>query len=167
MAERQGLALRKSRRRDPRATDYDAYRIINPTTNALVSPELGMNLDEVERYLTEDKYEYKGFRILGPHHHPEDPDPATSGWLFNGIDDRPILEWARDPAFSTPIYRGHRSPPEGWRLWLVDGDMYDVGGTRDDLDWAIKQAADYVASKHSDRQPALHVVPPATAKDDQ
>lgn len=52
-AQRQGLALRKSRRRDPRATDYGLYWLSDPHTNALVSNEKGMTLDEVEGYLTQ------------------------------------------------------------------------------------------------------------------
>jgi hypothetical protein len=36
MAERQGLRLEKSRRRDPRAVDYGTYRLINPQRDAVV-----------------------------------------------------------------------------------------------------------------------------------
>ena len=50
MAERQGLALRKSRRRDPYAIDYGTYWLIDPSMNA-VTHECG-NLDEVEEWLT-------------------------------------------------------------------------------------------------------------------
>jgi hypothetical protein len=51
VAERQGLRLTKSRRRDPRATDYGVYWLVDLRTNGLESPESGLNLDEVETYL--------------------------------------------------------------------------------------------------------------------
>lgn len=56
MAERQGLALRKSRRRDPRAIDYDKYALIDPNRNWIVAGVAGTgrfewDLDDVEAYL--------------------------------------------------------------------------------------------------------------------
>lgn len=56
MASRQGLALRKSRRRDPRAYDYGSYWLIDPATNSIAVGDgnLGMNLDQVEEALTAD-----------------------------------------------------------------------------------------------------------------
>jgi hypothetical protein len=49
MAERQGLRLVKSRRRDPRAIDYGTYRLMAgpdpvPETN-------GLDLEAIERWL--------------------------------------------------------------------------------------------------------------------
>ena len=56
MAERQGLALRKSRRRDPRAIDYGVFWLVDPGLNWLVVGEPGgWNLDQVEQYLTGDR----------------------------------------------------------------------------------------------------------------
>jgi hypothetical protein len=56
MAKRQGLELHKSRRRDPRAMDYDGWMIVDPFTNSIVAGELNspraLSLDEVERHLT-------------------------------------------------------------------------------------------------------------------
>ena len=55
MAERQGLALRKSRRRDPRALDYGVYYVADARTNMLdqrVDQRAGLTLDEVEALLT-------------------------------------------------------------------------------------------------------------------
>jgi hypothetical protein len=56
-AQRQGLALTKSRRRDPRATDYGTYMLVNVRTNAVVASGsrsgYGMNLDDVEDHLNE------------------------------------------------------------------------------------------------------------------
>jgi hypothetical protein len=51
MAERQGLVLHKSRRRDPRALDYGTYYVTDRDRNVLVSGER-MSLDEIEAYLT-------------------------------------------------------------------------------------------------------------------
>lgn len=55
MAERQGFQLTKSRRRDPRAIDYGKYWISDPRTNGLLTPEQGMDLDEIETWLTSDE----------------------------------------------------------------------------------------------------------------
>jgi hypothetical protein len=56
MAKRQGLALVKSRRRDPRALDYGMWMIVDPAINAIVAgAETGrasMSLEEVETWLT-------------------------------------------------------------------------------------------------------------------
>lgn len=52
-AARQGIALRKSRRRDPRALDYGVYWLVESKRNRLVAGgEHGVSLDEVEEYLT-------------------------------------------------------------------------------------------------------------------
>ncbi len=53
MADRQGLFLRKSRRRDPRALDYDSWWIIDLRTSLLIAgDEWGWSLDDVEEWLT-------------------------------------------------------------------------------------------------------------------
>ena len=57
MAERQGLRLEKSRRRDPRAVDYGTYRLVDVANNIVVAGDTsgsgyGMTLDVVERELT-------------------------------------------------------------------------------------------------------------------
>lgn len=59
MAERQGLRLIKSRRRDPRATDYGGYALADAATDAIVFGTGALDryvasLDDVERYLTND-----------------------------------------------------------------------------------------------------------------
>lgn len=54
MAQRQGLMLRKSRRRDPRAVDFGGYWLVDASTTTLVAGgQFGISLDEVEAYLTE------------------------------------------------------------------------------------------------------------------
>jgi hypothetical protein len=61
MAERQGLRLEKSRRRDPRAVDYGTYWLIDgPPSNGgnwrartvLVGGDYGTGLDAIEEALT-------------------------------------------------------------------------------------------------------------------
>jgi len=48
MAERQGLALSKSRRRDPRALDFGVYRLIDGGGRVVLETT---DADEVEAYL--------------------------------------------------------------------------------------------------------------------
>ena len=60
MAERQGLALHKSRRRDPRALDYDRWTIVDTDTGTVVAGTThtgrpSFSLDDVEHFLTEDR----------------------------------------------------------------------------------------------------------------
>jgi hypothetical protein len=56
MAERQGLMLRKSRRRDPRAVDYGRYWLIDlDTTGVVAGGQFGIDLDDVESHLTADE----------------------------------------------------------------------------------------------------------------
>jgi len=50
MAERQGLRLSRSRRRDVRALDYGKYWLHRG--DEAVTPAEGMTLDEIEDYLT-------------------------------------------------------------------------------------------------------------------
>jgi len=58
-AARQGLALQKSRRRDPRALGYDSYRFVDIATNSVGygggggdgAAGYSLDLDDVEKYL--------------------------------------------------------------------------------------------------------------------
>jgi hypothetical protein len=56
MAERQGLQLQKSRRRDPRATEFGTYQLLDRSNDTLAGRGgqngYGMTLDEVERALS-------------------------------------------------------------------------------------------------------------------
>lgn len=56
-AERQGLKLEKSRRRDPRSIDFGTYRLVDMRTNAVTvhsgTSDYGMSLDDIERALNE------------------------------------------------------------------------------------------------------------------
>ena len=58
IAERRGLKLSRSRRRDPDALDYGLYALIDASTGGTVHPLLvndfvhAVTLDEVERYLS-------------------------------------------------------------------------------------------------------------------
>ena len=57
-ADRQGLILQRSRRRDPRALGYGTYQLIDAATKAIVLERgipgvgFGADLDDVEKYLT-------------------------------------------------------------------------------------------------------------------
>ena len=59
MADRQGLRLEKSRRRDPQALTFGTYRLVDLYTNNLVLGDrergFGCDLDGLEKYLTGDK----------------------------------------------------------------------------------------------------------------
>jgi hypothetical protein len=50
-AERQGLQLEKSRRRDPRAIDFGRYWLRNGDAIVCGDSRTGATLDEVEQYL--------------------------------------------------------------------------------------------------------------------
>lgn len=54
MARRQGLRLIKSRRRDPRALDYEAYWVMDDRQQIAHGPvPQGFTLDEAERFLND------------------------------------------------------------------------------------------------------------------
>jgi hypothetical protein len=50
-AERQGLRLVKSRRRDPRALDFGLYSLVSIETDAVVCSPRWITLDAVENHL--------------------------------------------------------------------------------------------------------------------
>jgi hypothetical protein len=53
MAARQGLALQKSRTRDPRALAFGAYWLVEAGSAELVYPDpIGTDLDGIEEFLT-------------------------------------------------------------------------------------------------------------------
>lgn len=53
MADRQGLQLNKSRRRDPRALDFGTFTILRGD-EVVAGP--GLSVDEVEAFLTGDDH---------------------------------------------------------------------------------------------------------------
>jgi hypothetical protein len=59
MAARQGLELRKTRRRDPLALDYGRYQLVEIRTGAEATvpdgDEHGLTLEQAERWLTTDR----------------------------------------------------------------------------------------------------------------
>jgi hypothetical protein len=62
MADRQGLTLVKSRRRDPRAIDYRGYMLVDQATGRVVAGAgpIGRptwDLDRIEAWLTSDPKE--------------------------------------------------------------------------------------------------------------
>lgn len=54
-ADRQGLTLRKSRRRDPRALDFGWWMIVDLSTNMIIPGGDKLSLDAVESYLLGDR----------------------------------------------------------------------------------------------------------------
>ena len=59
MADRRGLRLVKSRRRDPQAIDYERYMLVDQATNAVVAGTGAIgrpswDLDQVEAWLTKE-----------------------------------------------------------------------------------------------------------------
>lgn len=57
MAKRQGLELKKSPRRDPRAIGYGTYMLVDARTSTIKAGDqqngYGLDMDEVEKALTE------------------------------------------------------------------------------------------------------------------
>lgn len=55
-AARQGLELHKSRLRDPHATGFGSFMLVDADTRAVVAASLphgyGLDMDDVEQYLT-------------------------------------------------------------------------------------------------------------------
>jgi hypothetical protein len=91
MAERQGLQLRKSRRRDPLALDYGSYQLIDPGSSSLVFGELaehgfGASLDDIEDYLRRPRAD----------RHPD--RPVSNGQNSAGVvvERVQVPEWADD-----------------------------------------------------------------------
>ncbi|HEX4392928.1 MAG TPA: hypothetical protein VH084_15520 [Mycobacterium sp.] len=54
MAERQGLRLTKSRRRDRHATGYGTYMLVDETTGNTGTDGYGLDLDAIERQLRDE-----------------------------------------------------------------------------------------------------------------
>lgn len=50
-ADRQGLVLKRSRRRDPRALDYGRYWLIDKKTSEQITHKDGFTLDAIEARL--------------------------------------------------------------------------------------------------------------------
>lgn len=66
VADRQGLRLMKSRRRDPHATDFGTYMLVNVQTGGVdaadwgsFTKEYGLDLDDIEEWLSEPPAERK------------------------------------------------------------------------------------------------------------
>jgi hypothetical protein len=63
MAGRQGLLLRKSRRRDERAIDYEGYMLLDAMGHAVFGESpfpFSASVDDVEHWLTTGRDERKG-----------------------------------------------------------------------------------------------------------
>jgi hypothetical protein len=91
MAERQGLYLQKSRRRDPLALDYGGYQLIDPGSSLLVFGELagrgfGASLDGIEDYLRRPRADRHSDRAVSN-------GQGSAGVVVERV---PVPEWAND-----------------------------------------------------------------------
>jgi hypothetical protein len=81
MADRQGLALKKCPRRDPRAIGHGTYMLVDASTRAVVamgfSDGYGLNLDEIERELTRESHSEQ-YTAASPSHEARGSDPYSS-----------------------------------------------------------------------------------------
>ena len=73
-AKRQGLMLRKSRRRDPQALDYGQFWLIDGRTGVhIFGGEWGAGIDEIEAHLAEGDplawTDADGNKTYAPNHH--------------------------------------------------------------------------------------------------
>lgn len=127
-AERQGLKLVKSRRRDPRAVDYGRYVIVDPDSDQPIAGELGsasaMTLDDVEAWLASPSPESvevvikEGRRVVrrslaragGPVVMVEHdfPDAVRHHYSPAGADE------------DVPLYQGEFSLPDDGRVFKGD-----------------------------------------------
>jgi hypothetical protein len=97
MAERQGLYLRKSRRRDPLALAYGGYQLIDPRSSSLVFGEVagygfGVSLDDIEDYLRRPRVD-------------RHPDRAVSNGQSSAgvvVERVPVPAWANDLLLRRP-----------------------------------------------------------------
>jgi Cdc6-like AAA superfamily ATPase len=92
MAERQGLRLEKSRRRDPRAIDYGMYTLVDPNSNAIVAGAEGtgrpnFSLDDVEAFLTSDERANEVRRRIR--------ENLPSGTAMKRVDAEAIEAWIK------------------------------------------------------------------------
>ena len=62
LADRQDLRLIKSRRRDVRAVDFGVYWLADTHTNGIVTASNGIDLDDVDAYLTTDPVDNEASR---------------------------------------------------------------------------------------------------------
>jgi hypothetical protein len=119
IAERQGLRLQKSRRRDPLALDYDSYQVIDPRSNMVVFGELaghgfGATLDAIEAYLNKPRADRRR-------------DPA----LNNSQSGAVIVEWVQVPGWANDLLLRRRDEAE---LLILPERVRDGRGEYRDAD---------------------------------
>jgi hypothetical protein len=119
MAERQGLHLQRSRRRDPLALDYDGYQLIDPRSNALVFGELAghgfrATLDDIEVYLKRPRADHR-------------PDRAMN----SGRSAAVIVDWVQVPGWANDLLLRRRDEAE---LLILPQRVRDGRGEYRDAD---------------------------------
>ena len=122
LAERRGLRLQKSPRRDPGAWDFGTYQLVDAREGWIVAEEMagqsyGMSLDDIEEWLTGKAVRmYKITAVIKPR-----PFPAVTaeqkqrfagaiGGLFSRMILTPSVQWdERDQAQVTLACRGENA----------------------------------------------------------
>jgi len=144
MAERQGLNLRKSRRRDPLALDYGGYQLIDPRSNSLVvggvaGHGFGAGLDDIEAYLRRP-------------HADRHPDPAVSNGQDNTgvvVERVPVPDWANDLLLRRPEWADVLVLPQRVRDGRGEYGMDDLVGVK--ALRAVGVRADWAHAEPEDR----------------
>jgi hypothetical protein len=155
MAERQGLELQKSRRRDPRAIDYDRWLILDPHTNTIVAGTKGtrrhgMTRDAVEAYVTGDEWTFtKGALddVLELRHDvAEEQRRAHQRRRTSRRPQRAASEGSRRRSLSSQLYRAarftptpRRSPPAGRCGGSRRGEGHPSSGTHERTTTGLQQ----------------------------
>jgi hypothetical protein len=135
-ADRQGFRLERSRTRDPHATDYGTYQLVDNRTNNRVKADwdlqrgYGLGLEDVARFLFEDIT----VNVFTPAGDPGGPYP-----------DFPFIEYREGSTTRARDLNG-RLVPDGWVLNYGDGDEYILGA------WDSAEEAVAAAKEHLRRR---------------
>jgi hypothetical protein len=151
MARRQGLDLRKSRRRDPQALDYGGYHLIDPGSDSLIFGKLagrgfGASLDDIEAYLTRPDADRHRDRAVSP--------SQSSATVV--VERVPVPKWANDLILRRPPQADLLILPQRVRDGRGEYGMDDLVGVKAlravgvRADWAHTEPEDRtIASEYS------------------
>lgn len=136
-AERQGFRLEKSRARDPRATDYGTYHLVDNQTNGLAASGLqsgfGLDLHDVAEFLLEDVAVHL------------DVDNSLT---FEKTNREPIVRYRETSTNALGAELG-LDMPDGWILYYIRsdgliGEQLLYNRDADAADEALDDAKEYV-----------------------
>jgi hypothetical protein len=120
MAERQGLRLERSRRRDPRAIGYGTYQLVDSASHTIAAGDTnngyGLTLDDVEHALTGSPMDDERRRWL--------KENLPSGTGIVRVDAKAIEAWiARNPgATAEDLLQIVRAPDHFLELITREGE---------------------------------------------